>query len=116
MGRLTKKIQCQSTDWTSTPPSSSPSEPPDVTTNMYALIAFTRSSGRGKSVTISAMITEVATAPPTPWMKRAAISVSWLSASPQAAEARVKASTPERKTRLRPTRSPRRPAISRKLP
>ena len=59
---------------TSAPPSSSPSEPPEVTTNMYAPIAFTRSSGRGKSVTMRAMITEVAIAPPRPWRKRAAIS------------------------------------------
>ena len=51
------KIQCQSTDWTIPPPSSRPSEPPEVTTNMYAPIARTRSSGRGKSVTIRAMIT-----------------------------------------------------------
>ena len=50
---------------------------------MYAPMAFTRSSGRGKSVTIRAMITEVAIAPPRPCRKRAAISVSWLSASPQ---------------------------------
>ena len=42
---------------TMTPPSSRPSEPPAVTTNMYALIAFTRSTGWGKSVTIRAMIT-----------------------------------------------------------
>ena len=41
---------------------------------------------------------------------------SWLSATPQSAEAMVKRVTPERKTRLRPTRSPSRPAIRRKLP
>jgi hypothetical protein len=63
-----------------------------------------------------AMITEVAIAPPRPWRKRAAISSSWLSATPHRAEAMVKRVTPERKTRLRPTRSPSRPAIKRKLP
>ena len=49
---------------------------------MYAPIAFTRSSGRGKSVTIRAMITEVAIAPPRPCRKRAAISVSWAVGEP----------------------------------
>ena len=38
-------------------------------------MAFTRSSGRGKSVTMRAMITAVAIAPPRPCRKRAAISV-----------------------------------------
>ena len=43
------------------------------------------------------------------------ISVVSLPAKPHSAEAIVKP-TPLRKTRLRPTRSPIRPAISRKLP
>ena len=116
IGTLTVKIQCQSTDWTSAPPSSRPSEPPEVTTNMYAPMAFTRSSTRGKSVAIRARITEVAIAPPKPWRNRAAISASWDSASPQASEATVKMAVPARNTRLRPRRSPRRPASSRKLP
>ena len=63
-----------------------------------------------------AMITEEATAPPMPWTKRAAISSAWLSERPQSAEAVVNSARPLRKTFLRPTRSPRRPASSRKLP
>src|ERR1700684_1685607 len=39
IGRLTKKIQCQDSAWVSTPPASSPSEPPATAANTYALIA-----------------------------------------------------------------------------
>ena len=63
-----------------------------------------------------AMITEEATAPPIPWTKRAAISSASLSATPHIAEALVNSARPLRKTFLRPTRSPSRPASSRKLP
>ena len=63
-----------------------------------------------------ATIAEVAAAPPKPWMKRAAISIHWLVATPHAAEASVNTVTPARNTRRRPIRSPRRPKNSRKLP
>ena len=116
IGRLMKKIQCQLTVCVSTPPTSSPREPPPTATKMYALIARARSPGSGNSVTISAMITEEETAPPRPWMKRATISTAWSSANPHSAEAAVKIATPVRNTRLRPMRSPSRPASSRKLP
>ena len=42
IGRLTKKTQCQLRAWVSTPPASSPSEPPATDTNTYALIARAR--------------------------------------------------------------------------
>ncbi len=63
-----------------------------------------------------ATMTEEDSAPPMPWTKRAATSMAWLSAEPQAMEARVNSATPARKTFLRPMRSPRRPAMRRKLP
>ena len=81
-------------------------EPPPTATNTYALIALPRSSGLGNSVTMMATITEDDSAPPMPWTKRAAISMPWLSADPQAMEASTKSVTPARKTFLRPTRSP----------
>ena len=63
-----------------------------------------------------ATMTEDEKAPPMPWTKRAATSIDWSWAEPQTMEARVKRVTPARKTFLRPTRSPRRPAMRRKLP
>ena len=90
--------------------------PPATATNTYALIARARSSGSGNSVTMMARITEACIAAPTPWMKRAAISTPSLGARPHSTDAAVKTTTPARKTRLRPIRSPSRPASNRKLP
>src|SRR5450755_1360539 len=63
-----------------------------------------------------ARITEACIAAPSPWMKRATISTSWLGDRPHSTEAAVNSVTPKRNTRLRPIRSPSRPASSRKLP
>ena len=79
-------------------------------------MALARSVARGNSVTMMATITEEDSAPPMPWTKRAATNMVWLSAAPQAMEARVNTVTPARNTFLRPIRSPRRPAMRRKLP
>jgi hypothetical protein len=49
-------------------------------------------------------------------MKRAAISMPWLWASPQASDAKVKIARPVMNTRLRPIRSPSRPASSSRPP
>ncbi len=65
-------------------------------------MALARSTGLGNSVTMMATITEDDSAPPMPWTKRAATSMAWLSADPQAMEARVKSATPARNTFLRP--------------
>ncbi len=40
IGTFTKKIQCQLSDCVSTPPASSPMEPPPAETNMYMPIAL----------------------------------------------------------------------------
>ena len=113
---MTKKIQCQSSDCVSAPPASSPIEPPPADTNAYMPIALACSCASGNSVTMIARITLEATAPPTPWISRAPISIAWLSASPHSIEAAVNSTSPLRKTFLRPTRSPMRPASSRKPP
>ena len=78
-------------------------------------MALARSAGSGNSVTMMAMITEADRAPPIPWTKRPATSMAGLTATPQMTEATVKDAIPAKKTSLRPIRSPRRPAISRKL-
>ena len=56
--------------------------------------------------------TENMIAPPTPWRPRARLRKRGEVAEPQSAEARVKMTTPEMKTRLRPSRSPSEPAFS----
>jgi len=111
-----KKTQCQLANWVSTPPASRPSEPPPAIVKAKTLIACARSRGSLKPVTIMAMITPADSAPPRPWAKRAATSSAGTGARPASAEAIVNRITPARKTGLRPTRSPTRPARSTKPP
>ena len=113
IGRLTKKIQCQLIDCVSTPPASRPIEPPAAATNaedadrLRLLVA-----ARGNSVTIMPRITAEVSAPPTPWTKRAATSTPGSGPAPQSSDASVKSARPAEEERLRPMRSPRRPASS----
>ncbi len=51
-----------------------------------------------------------------PWMKRAPTSISWLFEKPHKSEATVKIARPVRKTRRRPSRSPRRPESNNRPP
>ena len=67
-------------------------------------------------MTMIARITEACAAAPTPWRNRAPISTPWLGATPHRSEATVNSVRPARKTRLRPARSPSRPASSSRLP
>ncbi|CAM5513593.1 hypothetical protein SFUMM280S_09982 [Streptomyces fumanus] len=67
-------------------------------------------------VTIMARVTEDVTAPPTPWRKRAPSSIAGFCARPHSSEAAVNRTRPVTKTRLRPKRSPKRPASSRNPP
>ncbi len=116
MGTLITKIQCQLTAWVSRPPTSRPIDPPPTATKRYALMALARSAAPVNSVTMIATITEVEIAPPMPWKKRAVINIAWLWARAQTSDDVVKSATPLRNTFLRPKRSPKRPASSRKLP
>ena len=116
IGRLTKKIQCQLMASVSAPPASSPIEAPAEATKLYTPIALACSRGWGNIVTIIPRITAEVIAPPTPCTKRAAISSSWLWATPQASEAVVKTARPTRNIRRRPIRSPSRPASRRRPP
>ena len=50
--------------------------------------------------------------PPMPWTPRDRFRISGVEAAPQTADAAVKSTTPEMKTRFRPSRSPSEPAIS----
>ena len=107
---MTKKIQCQVSRSVSTPPASSPIDAPAEATNENTPIAFACSPGWGNIVTIIPRITAEASAPPTPWMKRAAISISGLTDNPHSSDASVKTARPARKIVRRPIRSPSRPA------
>ena len=112
MGRLMKKIQCQLSSWVMTPPASSPTAAPAEATKANTPMARARSRGSVNIVTIMPRITAEVSAPPAPWANRAAISMTWLVASPHSSEATVKTPRPARKTFRRPARSPSRPASS----
>ena len=112
MGRLTKNIQCQLMTCVMRPPASRPTEAPADATKLKMLIARARSPGSGNIVTTMPRMTAELTAPPTPCTNRAAISSGWLNDNPQSTEAAVNRISPIRKIRLRPIRSPSRPASS----
>ena len=71
IGKLTRKIQCQSRESVRTPPSVTPMLPPPAATNPNTPIALARSAGSVKRVIMSESETADAIAPPTPWTARA---------------------------------------------
>ena len=75
-------------------------------------MAFARSMAMGNSVTMMARITEEERAAPSPCTKRAPMSIPWELDAPHTADDSVNRVTPAMNTRLRPTRSPSRPANS----
>ena len=90
--------------------------PPPAATKPKTPIALARSAGSVKSVIISESETADAVAPPKPWIERAAISMPFVSARPQASDASVNSVMPARKSRRCPKRSPSRPPRRRKPP
>ena len=112
IGRLTKKIQCQLIASVSTPPASRPIDAPPAATKLYTPMALACSAGRGNIVTIIPRITAEVMAPPAPCTKRAPMSIACVWATPHSSEAAVKTVRPIMNIRLRPRRSPRRPASS----
>src|SRR3984957_19597739 len=71
--------------------------------------ALTRSLPSGKELTTSASTAGEASAPPTPWIARAASSIPAVVARPPASEASVKMVRPAMNMRRRPRMSPARP-------
>jgi len=63
---LTRKIQCQSSEFVSTPPSRTPMEPPPDATKPKMPIAFARSPVSVNRFIVSDSDTADAIAPPTP--------------------------------------------------
>ncbi len=98
---FTKKIQFHDRCSVSSPPTSGPIASARAETPAQMPIAVPRCRA-GK---VAAMIDSVAgfiSAPPAPWITRAAISCPPVSASPHASEATVKTTMPITKTRRRP--------------
>ena len=98
------------------PPAMLPMAPPAAAEKLNAPIARARSPGSGNSVTIMPRMTAEASAPPTPWTKRAATSAPGPVARPHSSEAPVNTASPATSTLRRPRRSPRRPASSSRPP
>ncbi len=98
------------------PPASTPTEAPAAPAKLYPPIAFARSGGSGNSVITMPRATAVARAPPMPCTNLAMTSMGWLADRPQASDATVNTARPVMKIRLRPARSPRRPASSSRPP
>jgi hypothetical protein len=76
--------------------------PPAAETKPKTPIALARSSCAWNSVTMSESATAETTAPPQPWIARAATSAPCVGASPQASEASVNSATPTRNMRRGP--------------
>ncbi len=74
IGRLTRKIQCQLRKLVSTPPSSTPIDPPPEATKPKMPMALARSRASVNMFIVSDSDTADATAPPTPWTVRPATS------------------------------------------
>ena len=115
-GTLTKKIHGQEKYWVSTPPRTRPTAEPPIA------IAAQTPSARARSLpsaNVVAMIDSAAgeiSAAPSPCSARAPMSMPELEARPSSSDAPVKITSPIRKIRLRPSRSPARPPSKRKPP
>ena len=110
MGRLTKKIHRQPAHSVNAPPTSGPIATAAPTVAPQIPNAVPRSLP-WNSWDKRARETANMIAPPIPCAPRARFRNRGLEAAPQAAEATVNRTTPVRKTRLRPSRSPSEPAL-----
>ena len=90
IGRLTRKIHCQSRPLVSTPPTNGPSANDAPMAAPYAASAPARSRAPGNAWASSASETANMIAAPMPCTARALLSIAMSCASPQASEARVK--------------------------
>ncbi|MNW57419.1 hypothetical protein D3C74_352260 [compost metagenome] len=111
IGMLTRKIQGHVNDVVSQPPRSGPTAAMPEITAPQMPNATARSLPRNVALTVDRVAGRT-NAPPTPWIRRATIRVPASSAW----EARMlpprKTTTPTRSRLRRPSRSPRRPAVS----
>ena len=103
---MTKKIHGQDKNSTRMPPSSRPTAAPPVAIAAQTPSAFVRRSPSAKVVVRIESAAGATSAAPRPWRPRARIRNVEESAIPFRNDAAVKTTTPARKTRLRPIRSP----------
>ena len=98
------------------PPSSRPNAAPPAAIALQTPSAFARSSPSANVVVMIDSAAGDTSAAPRPCSARQAMSISPDCDSPLASDATVKITTPARKMRLRPNRSPARPPSSRNPP
>ena len=108
-GRLMPKIHRQDTSWTSQPPRNGPRAVATPPSPDHAPIALPRSAGTNEACRI-ARLPGVRRAAPTPCNARAAIRTGAVGAIPHGRDASANQTTPIRKIRFRPYRSPSAPA------
>ena len=109
-GTLRKKTQRQLACSTTNPATIGPEATAAIETPAQIPIACC-SSRSGKAARMIASVEGMSRAPAQPCTARKAISAPIEGAKPQAAEASAKPTTPHRKMRLRPNRSPAFPAL-----
>ncbi len=107
-GRFSRKIQRQPGPSTSQPPRNGPTAADTPPRPDQRPTAAERSSGWNTAWSIASE-PGVSSAPPMPCTARAAISTSMVGAAAQAADAAANQTTPSRKIRRRPYRSPSAP-------
>ena len=115
-GTLMKKIQDQSSELVSAPPSSTPAAPPLPETAPQIPSAKLRSLPSGKVVVRIDSAAGESSAAPSPWRARKAISEPSDQASPSSSELTLKSVSPAMNRRRRPSRSAMRPPSSRTPP
>ena len=96
------------------PPSSTPAAPPAPPIAPQMPTARLRAAPSAKVVVRIDREAGAITAPPSPWIARAAISTPCESASPPTSDAAENSTSPLTNTRRRPSRSAARPPSSRK--
>ncbi len=111
-----KKIHGHESSCVSAPPTIRPTALPPIAIAAHTPSAFARSDPSSKVVLMIARAAGEMNAAPSPWSPRQAISIAESTARPFSSEAIVKTTSPKRKSRLRPSRSPARPPSSRKPP
>src|SRR3954452_12028298 len=115
-GTLTKKIHGHENDCVSQPPSTSPNAEPPIAITAQTPSARARSFPSANVVEMIESAAGEISAAPSPCSARKPISIPELAARPFSSDAAVKMTSPMRKSRLRPRRSPARPPSKRKPP
>ena len=111
-----KKIHGQESSWVSAPPTINPTAEPPMAIAAQTPSAFARSAPSSKVVVMIASAAGEMNAAPRPCRAREPISMPEVCERPSSSDAIVNTTSPNKKSRLRPSRSPARPPSSRKPP